>query len=74
MVPAEGIEPPTFGLQNRCSTAELSRLEEARRAGACLAAKALTINERICNERFRADPLANGAMTAGHIALSGKPV
>jgi len=23
MVPAEGIEPPTFGLQNRCSTAEL---------------------------------------------------
>ena len=27
MVPAEGIEPPTFGLQNRCSTAELSRRE-----------------------------------------------
>jgi hypothetical protein len=26
LVPAEGIEPPTFGLQNRCSTAELSRL------------------------------------------------
>ena len=26
VVPAEGIEPPTFGLQNRCSTAELSRL------------------------------------------------
>src|ERR1700758_74567 len=25
LVPAEGIEPPTFGLQNRCSTAELSR-------------------------------------------------
>ena len=25
MVPAEGIEPPTFGLQNHCSTAELSR-------------------------------------------------
>ena len=25
MVPVEGIEPPTFGLQNRCSTAELSR-------------------------------------------------
>lgn len=33
LVPAEGIEPPTFGLQNRCSTAELSRrrLEEAGR-------------------------------------------
>ena len=26
MVPDEGIEPPTFGLQNRCSTAELIRL------------------------------------------------
>jgi hypothetical protein len=25
MVPEEGIEPPTFGLQNRCSTAELIR-------------------------------------------------
>jgi hypothetical protein len=25
MVPGEGIEPPTFGLQNRCSTAELTR-------------------------------------------------
>jgi hypothetical protein len=24
-VPVEGIEPPTFGLQNRCSTAELNR-------------------------------------------------
>src|SRR5690348_2130155 len=25
MVPDEGIGPPTFGLQNRCSTAELIR-------------------------------------------------
>jgi len=25
MVPAERIELPTFGLQNRCSTAELCR-------------------------------------------------
>ena len=24
-MPDEGIEPPTFGLQNRCSTAELIR-------------------------------------------------
>ena len=31
MVPDEGIEPPTFGLQNRCSTAEL-----IRRAWDCL--------------------------------------
>ena len=26
MVPVERIELPTFGLQNRCSTAELNRL------------------------------------------------
>ena len=26
MVPDDGIEPPTFGLQNHCSTAELIRL------------------------------------------------
>jgi hypothetical protein len=25
LVPGEGFEPPTFGLQNRCSTAELTR-------------------------------------------------
>ncbi len=25
MVPAEGFEPPTFGLQNRCTTTVLSR-------------------------------------------------
>ncbi len=25
MVPGEGLEPPTNGLQNRCSTAELTR-------------------------------------------------
>src|ERR1041384_6307077 len=31
MVPDEGIEPPTFGLQNRCSTAELIRLSWLRR-------------------------------------------
>jgi hypothetical protein len=41
-VPAERIELPTFGLQNRCSTAELSRLRLA-----CLTAKTLTINARI---------------------------
>ena len=32
LVPGEGIEPPTNGLQNRCSTAEL-----ARQTGAFLA-------------------------------------
>jgi hypothetical protein len=28
LVPAEGLEPPTNGLQNRCSTAELSRQKQ----------------------------------------------
>ena len=40
MVPAEGIEPPTFGLQNRCSTAELSR-----RLKTCFLAKAPAFNK-----------------------------
>jgi hypothetical protein len=26
MVPGEGFEPPTFGLQNRCTAAVLTRL------------------------------------------------
>ena len=26
MVPGEGFEPPTFGLQNRCTTTVLTRL------------------------------------------------
>src|SRR3981189_705817 len=26
LVPAEGFEPPTYGLQNRCTTTVLSRL------------------------------------------------
>ena len=29
LVPGEGLEPPTNGLQNRCSTAELTRLRRA---------------------------------------------
>jgi hypothetical protein len=28
LVPVERIELPTFGLQNRCSTAELNRLTQ----------------------------------------------
>jgi hypothetical protein len=46
MVPVERIELPTFGLQNRCSTAELNRL------------KAI---DRICvgvNRRIPAKPLS----------------
>jgi hypothetical protein len=33
MVPVERIELPTFGLQNRCSTAELNRRMKALRGG-----------------------------------------
>jgi hypothetical protein len=67
LVPAEGIEPPTFGLQNRCSTAELSRLPEARRGAlaASLPAKGVAINEGFCNERFCDGWMANGAMASG---------
>jgi hypothetical protein len=32
-VPVERIELPTFGLQNRCSTAELNRRMKASAAG-----------------------------------------
>jgi hypothetical protein len=28
-MPGEGFEPPAFGLQNRCSTAELTRLRRS---------------------------------------------
>jgi hypothetical protein len=33
VVPVERIELPTFGLQNRCSTAELNRLKAIDRIG-----------------------------------------
>ena len=33
MVPGEGIEPPTFGLQNRCTTAVLTRRRGFRPVG-----------------------------------------
>ena len=36
MVPAEGFEPPTFGLQNRCTTTVLSRPASARPTAASL--------------------------------------
>ena len=42
MVPVERIELPTFGLQNRCSTAELNRLKAIDRIDAAVAA------DRIC--------------------------
>ena len=49
LVPVEGIEPPTFGLQNRCSTAELNRLIELRLEYGCTPWEAPTI-------RLIADP------------------
>ena len=42
LVPDEGIEPPTFGLQNRCSTAELIR----RFDGFCAISEASRAQER----------------------------
>jgi hypothetical protein len=39
LVPVERIELPTFGLQNRCSTAELNRRIETRLYRRCAAAK-----------------------------------
>ena len=36
-MPGEGIEPPTFGLQNRCSTAELTRLPDVSQGYQCRA-------------------------------------
>jgi hypothetical protein len=33
VVPGEGLEPPTNGLQNRCSTAELTRQAAFTRTG-----------------------------------------
>ena len=43
-MPDEGIEPPTFGLQNRCTTAVLIRLEARLRRyqRPCLSARPLT--------------------------------
>ncbi len=38
LVPAEGFEPPTNGLQNRCSTPELSRLRRGGRGVEAIAA------------------------------------
>jgi hypothetical protein len=49
-VPDEGIEPPTFGLQNRCSTAELIRRLKATFA--------LSATHLARKGAFHADPAA----------------
>ena len=62
VVPAEGFEPPTNGLQNRCSTTELSRQTEMLQSGqACADDGALGILSAVLvAERTVAegDPLA----------------
>ncbi len=35
LVPGEGIEPPAFGLQNRCTTAVLTRRVRKKTQGRC---------------------------------------
>src|SRR5260370_4682304 len=42
LVPGEGFEPPTNGLQNRCSTPELTRPTLVLEAGACAANRTLS--------------------------------
>ena len=63
VVPDEGIEPPTFGLQNRCSTAELTRRFQwallCRRRGWIRRASRLGA-ARVCN------PVAAHAASDGH--------
>ena len=46
LVPDEGIEPPTFGLQNRCTTAVLTRLPARFLACETVAAKPLRVTCR----------------------------
>jgi hypothetical protein len=45
MVPEEGIEPPTFGLQNRCSTAELFR-QRVRHIAVSVSTRNVHVNPR----------------------------
>jgi hypothetical protein len=49
MVPEEGIEPPTFGLQNRCSTAELFR-QRVRHIAASVSSRNVLVNPRTFGE------------------------
>jgi hypothetical protein len=58
MVPAAGIEPATFGLQNRCSTAELSRRT--------LANQSLVGGSAGTNRGFATDPGLVAASLAHH--------
>lgn len=48
LVPAEGFEPPTFGLQNRCTTTVLSR-----RGGVCLEKHAFSVNAEKAWRNYR---------------------
>jgi hypothetical protein len=57
-VPGERIELPTNGLQNRCSTAELTRLQTglfAHRAGNC---HSIAIAKSAVSPLIRGEPAA----------------
>jgi hypothetical protein len=65
-VPDEGIEPPTFGLQNRCSTAELIRRTGAFALSASQAARK--------GARLQAEPAATvGVQGPGAGTASSMP-
>jgi hypothetical protein len=72
LVPAERIELPTFGLQNRCSTAELCRPTGlalgSNRPGRCLAALCLILGLPV-NLCFVAVSVLGG----GAVAAFGEP-
>jgi hypothetical protein len=70
MVPAEGFEPPTYGLQNRCTTTVLSRqinkLRHAAGSGAHSTAAGSyndsdAVGARCADEHRRAGKLPNAA-------------
>jgi len=61
LVPDEGIEPPTFGLQNRCSTAELIRPMRLHR-GPWLPARALQRNRSVGRLLWRIFSIAGGGL------------
>src|SRR5579871_2866804 len=76
LVPVERIELPTFGLQNRCSTAELNRRIETRRDHACEAGNrwrtSRPSNSRVAGRepRFLATiPWPLGPSLAGQVRL-----
>jgi hypothetical protein len=46
LVPGEGFEPPTFGLQNRCTAAVLTRQNQPRKAASSIVTLAAKVERR----------------------------